>query len=172
MRSRQTEKESYPLKGQRKNGRHGWIVPFYTLDTVRTSRGLREDKPLRRREDLLCPAAATHLKNPWNGNETLGGGCSPNMLSSDSAPEEDSSPWLQAIFYIVWNCVMKIPSHHASSPDWLLTRGFSCYICQTDLWSWSCTVHIRCTWAATACPRNKPTDHSHKFTFLIVLKKK
>lgn len=142
------------------------------LDTVRTSRGLREDKPLRRREDPLCPAAATHLKNPWHGNETLGGGCSPNMLSSDSAPEEDSPPWLQAIFYIVWNCVMKIPSHHASSPDWLLTRGFSCYICQTDLWSWSCTVHIRCTWAATAWPRNKPeTDHSHKFTFLIVLKK-
>lgn len=50
----------------------------------------------------------------------------PSTLSSgaSSAPEEDNSPWLQAIFYIVWNFVMKTTSHHASSPDWLLTGGF------------------------------------------------
>lgn len=54
--------------------------------------------------------------------------------------------------------------------SWLTV--FSCYICQIDLWSWSCTVHIRCTWPATACLRNKPTYHSHKFTSFILLNKK
>lgn len=54
--------------------------------------------------------------------------------------------------------------------SWLTV--FSCYICQIDLWSWSCTVHIRCTWPATACLRNKPTYHSHKFTSVILLNKK
>lgn len=53
---------------------------------------------------------------------------------------------------------------------WL--EEFSCYICQIDLWSWSYTVHIRCTWPATACLRNKPTDHINKFTFFILLHKK
>lgn len=67
---------------------------------------------------------------------------------------------LQVIFYLVWNFVMKIPSHHASFRQndkfvFVIFIFFSFTACQIELfhvfapWSWSCTVHIRCTWPAT-----------------------
>lgn len=167
--TRQTETESYPLKGQRKNGRRGWIVPFYILDIVRTCRGLLEDKAQRRREDLLCAAAVTRLKKSmkWKGNFWR------RLMSKHAVLRRRSGRRQFSLVASDFLYCVKFCDEDDISPcflSWLTV--FSCYICQIDLWSWSCTVHIRCTWPATACLQNKPTYHSHKFTSFILLNKK
>lgn len=104
-------------------------------------------------------------KTPWNGLLLAETDVDNRQFTqrNQNTPANDavilfSLSSLLVIFYIVWNFVMKIPSHHAYShyrqnDKFVFFFKFSFTACQIELFhvsprSWSRTVHIWCTWPA------------------------
>lgn len=155
--TRQTEKESYPLKGQRKKGRHGRIVwAIFNFGQCEDMQRPSESQMREERKDVCTTSAEKiHEKKKKKIHEME----KKLLAETDVHPAFCPQTALQKkkkkktillhckwFFYIVWNFVMKTTSHHASSHDRLSTRSISLLHLPNRFMILYCTyqMHLTC----------------------------